>query len=114
MLLHHTLNHTRYVMQSPWMHTHRFTSMAAMSAPLKAPDPTQPLTSLRNLLAFNVRAHRVTLEMSQEALGFAAGLDRTFISQVERSRVNVSIDNIERLAQALGVQAVELLQRPER
>jgi ribosome-binding protein aMBF1 (putative translation factor) len=96
------------------MHIHRIATMAAMSAPLKAPDPAQPLTSLRNLLAFNVRTHRVALEMSQESLGFAAGLDRTFISQVERSRINVSIDNIERLAQALGVSAAVLLQRPER
>lgn len=93
---------------------HHIATMAIMSAPLKAPDPAQSLTSLRNLLAFNVRTHRVELRMSQEALGFAAGLDRTFISQVERSRINVSIDNIERLAQALGIHAAELLQRPKR
>jgi len=34
--------------------------------------------------------------LSQEPLGFAAELDRTFISQVERSGINVSLDNIER------------------
>ncbi len=51
--------------------------------------------------------------LSQEQLGFAADLDRTFISQVERARINVSLDNIERLADALGVAAHTLLQRPE-
>jgi ribosome-binding protein aMBF1 (putative translation factor) len=96
------------------MHTPRIATMAAMSAPLKAPDPAQPLTSLRNLLAFNVRVRRVAVGMSQEALGFAAGMDRTFVSQVERSRINVSIDNIEKLAHALGVHAAELLQHPKR
>jgi predicted transcriptional regulator len=96
------------------MHTPHIATIAAMSAPLKAPDPGQSLTSLRNLLAFNVRARRVALGMSQEALGFAAGLDRTFISQVERSRINVSLDSIDRLAQALDIQAAELLRRPER
>jgi len=59
-----------------------------------------------------VRAVWSSVTTTQEALGLAAGLDRTFISQVERSRINVSLDNIERLAQALGVQAAELLQRP--
>ena len=83
-----------------------------MSAPLKAPDPARPLVTLRDLLAFNVRLCRVVSRMSQEQLGFAAGLDRTFISQVERSRINVSLDNIEKLALALGVPAAQLLKRP--
>ena len=74
-----------------------------MSAPLRGPDPKAKLVSLRDVLAYNVRASRVEKSLSQEELGFAAGLDRTFISQVERARVNVSVDNIERLAIALDV-----------
>jgi transcriptional regulator with XRE-family HTH domain len=50
--------------------------------------------------------------LSQEELGFAAGLDRTFISQVERARVNVSVDNIERLAIALDIDPARLFARP--
>ncbi|MCL4630005.1 helix-turn-helix domain-containing protein [Burkholderia multivorans] len=83
-----------------------------MPAPLKGPNPHQRLVSLRDVLAFNVRAARVRLGLSQEQLGFAADLDRTFVSQVERARINVSIDNIERLALALQVPAQELLRRP--
>jgi transcriptional regulator with XRE-family HTH domain len=49
--------------------------------------------------------------MSQEALAEAAGFHRTFVSQIERQKNNISIDNIERLARALGVDLVELLRR---
>ncbi|AJZ58182.1 helix-turn-helix family protein [Paraburkholderia fungorum] len=83
-----------------------------MSASLKGPDPSTPLVSLRDVLAFNVRSYRVAKMLSQEQLGFAAGLDRTFVSQVERARVNVSVDNIERLAVALDVAGSDLLKVP--
>lgn len=84
-----------------------------MPAPLKGPAPFPKLVSLRDVLAFNVRAARVRRGLSQEQLGFAANLDRTFVSQVERARINVSIDNIERLALALNVPAHDLLCRPK-
>ena len=84
-----------------------------MSASLKGPDPSPRLISLRDVLAFNVRSYRVAKLLSQEQLGFAAGLDRTFVSQVERARVNVSLDNIERIATALDVPASSLLARPD-
>jgi transcriptional regulator with XRE-family HTH domain len=83
-----------------------------MSPTLKPPSPSQPTRTLRELLAYNVRACRVAAGISQEQLGFAANLDRTFISQVERARINVSIDNIEKIATALDVDAATLLQRP--
>lgn len=92
----------------------RIESMASMPPALKPPSLSQPLSSLRELLAYNVRAYRVTQRLSQEQLGFAAGLDRTFISQVERARINVSLDNIEKLALALTISGAALLQQPSR
>ncbi|HVW52741.1 MAG TPA: helix-turn-helix transcriptional regulator [Trinickia sp.] len=83
-----------------------------MSAPLKGPDPKTKLVSLRDVLAYNIRAYRVKQALSQEELGFAAGLDRTFISQVERARVNVSVDNVERMATALDIDPARLFARP--
>jgi DNA-binding XRE family transcriptional regulator len=99
-------------MQKPWMQMLRIESMASMSPALKPPSPSQPLSSLRELLAYNLRAYRVAQKLSQEQLGFAAGLDRTFISQVERARINVSLDNIEKLALALTIPGAALLQHP--
>ena len=41
-------------------------------------------------------------------------LDRTYVSAVERSRWNVSLSNMERLAKALGVEVWTLLRAPQR
>jgi transcriptional regulator with XRE-family HTH domain len=48
-----------------------------------------------------MRAARLELGLSQEALAERCDLHRTYISEVERSLRNVSIDNIERIANAL-------------
>jgi transcriptional regulator with XRE-family HTH domain len=64
---------------------------------------------LREVLAANLRRRRAALAFSQEALADEAGLHRTFVGAVERSERNISLDNIERLANALGVPAWELL-----
>ncbi|MFO1065504.1 MAG: helix-turn-helix transcriptional regulator [Pirellulales bacterium] len=55
-----------------------------------------------------VRELRVERQLSQEKLGFAAQLDRTYIVSVEQGRRNVSLVNIVRIANALGVSPVEL------
>jgi transcriptional regulator with XRE-family HTH domain len=56
-----------------------------------------------------LRRLRVARELSQEKLAEHAGFHRTFVSQIERERNNISIDSIERLAEALGVDPLELL-----
>jgi transcriptional regulator with XRE-family HTH domain len=44
---------------------------------------------------------------SQKALAHASGINRTYLSGVERSERNVSIDNIARIVKAFGVPASE-------
>jgi transcriptional regulator with XRE-family HTH domain len=53
---------------------------------------------------------RVDVGFSQERLAEEAGLHRTYIGSVERAERNVSIDNMERLAAALNVDILDLLQ----
>ena len=67
------------------------------------------INGARHILAENMVALRRKKGLSQEALGFEAGLHRTFVAHVERRARNISIDNVERLARALGVQTFELL-----
>lgn len=66
-------------------------------------------STARLILANTVRQFRLIHNWSQELLGFEAGVDRTFVSHVERGVRNISIDNIERLASALNVQTYQLL-----
>ncbi|HEV2747678.1 MAG TPA: helix-turn-helix transcriptional regulator [Allosphingosinicella sp.] len=60
-------------------------------------------------MATNLRRLRASRGLSQEALADLAELHRTFVGSVERSERNISLDNLERLAKALGVSAAELL-----
>ena len=61
--------------------------------------------------AANLRATRKQKGLSQEELADMAGLHRTYVGSVERGERNVSIDNVERLAVALGLDVVDLLAR---
>lgn len=56
-----------------------------------------------------MRKLRATQGLSQEALAHDSGLNRTYLSSIERSERNVSIDNIARIAKALGVEPWTLL-----
>jgi len=58
---------------------------------------------IRSEFGQRVRELRARSGMSQEVLAHRAGLDRTYISGVERGERNVSIVNIEKIAAALQV-----------
>jgi transcriptional regulator with XRE-family HTH domain len=58
----------------------------------------------------NVRKHREAKGLTQEGLSEAAGLDRTYVSDIERGTRNAGIKNVARLAKALGVSAAKLVE----
>ncbi|MFN7949672.1 MAG: helix-turn-helix transcriptional regulator [Blastocatellia bacterium] len=64
--------------------------------------------SLREIFARNLRRLRQHRKISQEQMAEMADLHRTYISSVERGERNISIDNIEKLAQALEVDVCDL------
>ncbi len=70
--------------------------------------------SARRIFAENLREARLAKGLSQEALAELATLHRTYVGSVERAERNVSIDNIERLAAAVGVALPELLREGKR
>ncbi len=64
---------------------------------------------LRRILARNVLRRRKALDLSQEELADLAGMDRTWLSQLETTKAAVSIDIIEKIARAFEVDPAELL-----
>lgn len=69
--------------------------------------------TVRRNLADNLRRLRSELGWSQEDLALECELHRTFVAHVEREVRNISVDNITKLAEALGVEAWQLLIPPE-
>ena len=54
------------------------------------------------------KARRENCALSQEQFAHEAGLDRSYVGQVERGERNVSLEIIVRLAQTAGVPSAEL------
>jgi len=67
---------------------------------------------IREVLALNLRKYRRAQRVSQEEVAHRAEIDRTYISSIERRVYAASIDVVDRLARALGVEAADLLRRP--
>jgi transcriptional regulator with XRE-family HTH domain len=76
-----------------------------MSKPLPFPETNEA----RKLVAINLRRLRQAAGYSQEGMANTFGFHRTYVSQIERCRINISIDALWRLAQILKVHPVELL-----
>ena len=68
---------------------------------------------LIHYFAVNVRYYRNKCGYSQEYLAELAGLHRTYISTVERERRNISIENIQHIAEALNIEPYLLLMDPQ-
>ena len=65
--------------------------------------------TLRQILGENLKRLRAEREWSQEELAYQAQLHRTFVAHVERCQRNISLDNIEKLANAFQIPAYQLL-----
>ena len=50
-----------------------------------------------------VRVERKKLGLSQEALAARAGDHRTYIGMIERAEKNITLENIEKICNALGL-----------
>lgn len=65
-------------------------------------EPTPELVRRRRVLGERIRALRKQQGVSQEELANKAGLDRSYAGAVERGERNLGVDNLQRLADALG------------
>lgn len=67
----------------------------------------------RKQLAQKLRMLRLMNGWSQERLAAASGLHRTYISLIERAACNISLDNLEKIADAFGLTLPDLLGVPD-
>lgn len=56
----------------------------------------------------NVRKYRNILGISQEKLAEISGLHRTYISDIERFQRSISLENIQKIANALNIETYKL------
>lgn len=66
---------------------------------MEADDPFRA----RKLFGAAVRRRRLERGLTQEQLSHESGLRQSYVSEIEAARRNVSIDNIQRLADVLGL-----------
>lgn len=65
------------------------------------------------MLGDELRAARETAGLTQEELAFKAGLERTYISLLERNLRSPTLDTLIPLCRVLGVRASEVVSRIE-
>lgn len=71
------------------------------------------MNDLRARLGARIREFRRARRMTQETLGEKAGLSYKFIGEIERGQGNPTVDTLQALCRALGVDVAELFNLAE-
>jgi transcriptional regulator with XRE-family HTH domain len=67
---------------------------------------------LQRALGANLRVYRSARNLSQEGFADVLGVHRTYMGAIERGERNLTLQSVERLADRLGVPAIDLLRDP--
>ena len=68
--------------------------------------------SARKIFANNLKFYRKQQNISQEKLAEFADLHRNYVGAVERGEINISVDNMEKLAKALDITICDFFESP--
>jgi len=68
-------------------------------------------STIKKKLGRAIRELRDDLGISQEELGFRAGIHRNYVGSVERGERNIAIENTHSIAKVLGVSVSELMEK---
>jgi DNA-binding Xre family transcriptional regulator len=89
----------------PWLFAHHSPTIGGMARVSAKLDKNNYLVRL----GAAVRARRITLALSQEALADYAEIDRSHMGKIERGERNVTFLNIVRIANAIQCKPSDLL-----
>ena len=64
---------------------------------------------IRKILAENIEKLRLSKKITKEELSLILGVDNSYISKLEKGKINITIDKIEQLANYFEIEAWKLL-----
>ena len=64
---------------------------------------------IRNILAKNIERLRCKRGIKREELSLILGFDNSYISKIEKSRINITIDRLEKIADYFEIDVYKLL-----
>ncbi len=67
------------------------------------------MAQINKEIGIKIRRCRAKKGMSQEDLALEAGLHRAYIGQIERGEKNIGVQNLEKIAKALGISLSKLI-----
>lgn len=67
------------------------------------------IQNLRECFAKNIKLYREKKKLKREELSLMLCVDNSYISKLEKGRINITLDKLEQLAKILEVEAYELL-----
>ena len=70
-------------------------------------------TNILSAYGSTIRKFRQSQNISQEGFADLCGLHRTYISDVELGKRNVSLENIEKMAEALNIKVSDVFKEVE-
>lgn len=65
------------------------------------------MKDINKLVRENIKRIRHSKKLTQETLAFKTGLHRAYIGQIERGEKNIGLKNLQKIAQALGINIKE-------
>ena len=65
----------------------------------------------RKILADNVKSLRLKFNLRREELSLALGFDNSYVSKLEKCKINITIDKLSVLANYFGVEITELFKK---
>lgn len=63
---------------------------------------------IRNIIATNVSKLRVLRHLKREELSLLLGFDNSYISKLEKGKINITIDKLDKIASFFNVNIKEL------
>jgi len=90
----------------PWYFVRQPRAITGMAKPSPSYAGDKVLTNLGDA----IRHTRAQRGLSQEALAVDAELDRSYVGGIERGEHNLTVMNLRKIADALGVKMSDILQ----